>query len=133
MNRKSGFLGLSGVSSDCREVMEAESQGNARAGLAMKVFYHYAKKLIGSFAAEMNGMDVLVFTAGIGENDRAVREKICQDMDYLGVKIDVEKNRTMERGTFGDISAPDSRVKVLVIPTDEEWMIAKETLEIISK
>ncbi len=133
LNRESGFLGISGVSPDCREVMEAEAEGNHRAHLAMEVFYHYAKKLIGSFVAELNGVDVLVFTAGIGENDRVVRERICRDMDYLGIKIDVDANMALSRGTYGDISAPDSRVKVLVIPTNEEWMIAKETLEIISK
>jgi acetate kinase len=132
LNRKSGFLGVSGVSPDCREVMEADKAGNARAHLAMDVFYHYAKKLIGSFVAELNGVDVLVFTAGIGENDSEVRSNICRDLDYLGIKIDDAVNRGMKRGTFGDISAPDSRVKVLVIPTDEEYMIAKETYDIVT-
>lgn len=131
LNRKSGFLGLSGVSSDCREVMIAEEAGHERAHLAMEVFYHYAKKLIGSFIAEMNGVDVLVFTAGIGENDRVVRERICRDMDFLGIKVDTEKNGAAERGAFCDITAPDSRVTILSIPTDEEWMIAKETMEIV--
>ena len=133
LNRKSGFLGISGVSPDCREVMVAEEEGNPRAKLAMEVFYHYAKKLIGSFMAELNGADVLVFTAGIGENDSVVRANICRDMEALGIKIDEEKNASMKRGTFGDITAADSRVRVLVIPTDEEYMIAKETFDIVTK
>ena len=133
LNRKSGFLGISGVSPDCREVMVAEEEGNPRAKLAMEVFYHYAKKLIGSFMAELNGADVLVFTAGIGENDSVVRANICKNMEALGIKIDEEKNASMKRGTFGDITAADSRVRVLVIPTDEEYMIAKETFDIVTK
>lgn len=133
LNRKSGFLGVSGVSSDCREVMEAVANGNPRAKLAMDVFYHYAKKLIGGFVAEMNGVDVLVFTAGIGENDRKVRETLASNMEFLGIEFDAEKNNALERGTFGEISKPTSRVKVLVIPTDEEYMIAKNTVEAISR
>lgn len=133
LNRKSGFLGISGVSPDCREVMVEEGKGDARSHLAMQVFYHYAKKLIGALVAELNGVDVLVFTAGIGENDPVVRSNICRDMDFLGIKIDDEVNLAMKRGTFGDITAPDSRVKVLVIPTDEEYMIAKETYDIVTK
>lgn len=133
LNRKSGFLGLSGVSSDCRTVMEKEAEGDARCHLAMQVFYHYAKKLIGALVAEMNGTDVLVFTAGIGENDPVVRANICRDMDFLGIRIDEEANANLKRGTFGEITAPDSRVRVLVIPTNEEYMIARETYEIVTK
>ncbi len=133
LNRKSGFVGVSGVSSDCRDVMIADDAGNARAALAMKMFYHQAKKIIGSLVAELNGADAIVFTAGIGENDAVVRANICRDMDAVGIKIDEEVNASMKRGTFGDISAPDSRTKVLVIPTDEEYMIAKETFDIINK
>ncbi len=133
LNRKSGFLGISGVSPDCREVMEAEAAGNPRAALAMKMFYHQAKKIIGSLIAEINGADALVFTAGIGENDAVVRANICRDMDAIGIKIDEEANSTMKRGTFGDISAKDARTKVFVIPTDEEYMIAKETYDIVNK
>ena len=133
LNRKSGLLGISGVSPDCREVMEAQTAGNPRAQLAMDVFYHYAKKLIGSFVAELNGVDVLVFTAGIGENDSVVRANICRQMDFLGIEIDEEANSSLKRGTYGDISAPGSRVKVLVIPTNEEYMIAKETYDIVTR
>ncbi len=133
LNRKSGFLGISGVSPDCREVMEADGNGNERAGLAMKMFYHQAKKIIGSFVAELNGADAIVFTAGIGENDRVVRANICREMDAIGIKIDEDVNNNMKRGTEGDISAADSRTKVLVIPTDEEYMIAKETYDIVNK
>lgn len=133
LNRKSGLLGISGVSPDCREVMEAQAEGNPRAQLAMDVFYHYAKKLIGSFVAELNGVDVLVFTAGIGENDSVVRANICRNLDFLGIEIDEAANSALKRGTFGDISAPTSRVKVLVIPTNEEYMIAKETYDIVTR
>ncbi len=133
MNRKSGFLGISGVSSDCREVMEAEANGNTRAALAMKMFYHQAKKIIGSFVAELNGADVVIFTAGIGENDAVARENICNNMDAIGIRIDTAANRALKRGTEGDISADDAKTKVLVIPTDEEYMIAKETFDMASK
>ncbi len=133
MNRKSGFLGLSGVSSDCREVMEAKANGNHRADLAMRVFYHQAKKIIGSLVAELNGADAIVFTAGIGENDAVVRTNICRDLDAIGIKIDEDANKTMKRGTFGDISAADSKTRVLVIPTDEEYMIAKETYDTVNQ
>ncbi len=132
LNRKSGFLAISGVSSDCRDVMEAEENGNARAALAMKMFYHQAKKIIGSLVAELNGADAIVFTAGIGENDAVVRANICSNLDGIGIKIDETVNSTMKRGTFCDISAADSRTKVLVIPTDEEYMIAKETYDIVN-
>ncbi len=133
MNKKSGFLGLSGVSSDCREVMEADAAGNARAHLAMQVFYHQAKKIIGSLVAELNGADALVFTAGIGENDAVARANICRNLDAIGIQIDEEANSAMKRGTFGDITAKGSRTKVYVIPTDEEFMIAKETYDIVTK
>ncbi len=133
MNRKSGFLGVSGVSSDCREVMEADENGNEHAGLSMKMFYHQAKKIIGSFVAELNGADAIVFTAGIGENDRVVRANICRNLDAIGIKIDEDVNNNMKRGTEGDISAAGSKTRVLVIPTDEEYMIAKETFDIVTK
>ncbi len=133
LNRKSGFLGISDVSSDCRDVMEAEAKGDARAALAMKMFYHQAKKIIGSLVAELNGADAIVFTAGIGENDATVRANICRDMDAVGIRIDETVNSGMKRGTFCDISAADSRTKVFVIPTDEEYMIAKETFDITNR
>ncbi len=133
LNRKSGFLGISDVSSDCRDVMEAEANGNPRAALAVKMFYHQAKKIIGSLIAELNGADAIVFTAGIGENDAVVRANICRDMDAVGIQIDEAVNSSMKRGTFGDISAATSRTKVFVIPTDEEYMIAKETYDICNR
>ena len=131
LNRHSGLLGMSGVSSDCREVMQADDAGNPRAHLAMQVFYHYVKKLIGAYTAEMNGLDVLVFTAGIGENDSVVRSRICADLDYLGIRIDNAVNASLPRGTAGDITAKGGSVRVLVIPTNEEYMIAKDTLALV--
>ncbi len=126
LNKKSGLLGISGVSSDCYNVLKNEDT-DYRCKLAIQIWVHYIKKIIGSYIAEMNGVDVLVFTAGIGENDRVLRNRICADMDFLGIKIDTEKNDGMSRGSYGDITAADSRVKVLVVPTDEERMIARET------
>ena len=127
MNKKSGLLGVSGVSNDARDVWAAADAGNERAKLAMDIMIHNAKKIIGSYIAEMNGIDVLVFTAGMGENDRLMRELVASDMEYLGIAIDKEVNKNGPRGENLDISAKDSRVKVVVIPTDEEFMIAKDT------
>ena len=127
INRKSGLLGISGVSNDCREIWQAADAGNERAALAMKMLVGGVKKIVGSYLAEMNGADAIVFTAGIGENDYLVRELVCKEMDYCGVKIDVEKNAASPKGTFNDITAPDGKVKVFIIPTDEEYMIAKDT------
>ncbi len=128
LNRKSGLLGVSGVSSDCREVIDAANQGNDRARLALDILIHTAKKIIGSYVAEMNGADVLVFTAGIGENDRWIRERICEDMDALGIVIDKDVNNTCPRGQAADISKDNAKVRAMVIPTDEEYMIALDTL-----
>ena len=130
LNRKSGLLGLSGISSDCREIMKAEAEGNERAHLAMEVFYHYIVKIIGSYAAEMDGLDAVVFTAGIGENDAVVRSNVCSRLGYIGVKINDEINRCAPRGEFVDFSAEGSHVKALCIPTDEEYMIALDTYRI---
>ena len=127
MNRKSGLLGISGVSSDFREVVAAAEQGNERAKLALDVLYHYIVKIIGSFAAEMNGLDVLVFTAGIGENSAVLREAVCRRLSFLGVEIDEEKNRSAKPGSFCDMSKEGARAKALAIPTDEEYMIALDT------
>ena len=131
LNKKSGLLGVSGVSNDAREVWAAAEAGNARAALAMDVMCQGAKKLIGAYVAEMNGVDVLVFTAGLGENDARAREKIASDLEFLGVRLDKEKNRNMERGVNAVISTDDSPVKVLVIPTDEEYMIAADTMKLV--
>lgn len=127
INSKSGLLGVSGVSSDCRDVENAADEGNARAALAMKLLVHNAKKLIGSYVAEMNGVDALVFTAGIGENDRRLRAEICRNMSALGIEIDEEINATCPRGEAVDLSKKGARVKTYVIPTDEEYMIALDT------
>jgi acetate kinase len=131
LNRKSGLLGVSGVSNDCREIWDAADAGNKRAKLALDMLINDVKKIVGSYLAEMNGADALVFTAGIGENDFAVREGVCRDMDFFGIKIDEEVNRTTPKGEFKDITAPDGKVKVFIIPTDEEYMIAKDTQNLV--
>lgn len=127
LTKKSGLIGVSGVSSDAREVWAAVDQGNKRAKLALDLVVHHARKLIGSYIAEMNGVDVIVITAGLGENDNLVRNAICTNMEYLGIKIDEKLNLSAPRGSQLDLTAPGSKVKVLVIPTDEELMIAKDT------
>ncbi|WP_282706898.1 acetate/propionate family kinase [Natroniella acetigena] len=129
MNKESGLLGLSGVSSDMRDIGEAANNGNERAELALKAFNYRVKKYIGSYAATMNGVDAIVFTAGIGENAIGLREAVCEELDYLGVKIDKEKNDV--RGEIAEISADDSEVKVFVIPTNEELVIAQDTEKLV--
>lgn len=131
MNKKSGLLGVSGVSSDSRDVEEAAKNGNERAQLALDIFQQRVKFYIGAYMAEMNGADAIVFTAGIGENSITSRESICKDMDFLGIKLDPEKNNV--RGKECVISADDSKVKVLLIPTNEELMIAKDTMALVAK
>ena len=128
LNRKSGLLGISGVSNDCRQIAEAAENGNYRAKLAQKILVNSIKKIIGSYVAELNGIDALVFTAGIGENDTALREAVCEDMDFFGIKIDKELNKTL-RGVEKDISTADAKVKTMIIPTNEEYMIALDTLK----
>ena len=130
LNRKSGLLGVSGISNDNRDVSKAAAEGNYRAQLALKILTHGIKKHIGSYIAEMNGVDVLVFTAGLGENDIALRERVCANMDFFGIAIDAEKNNV--RGEARNISAADARVQTFVIPTDEEYMIALDTAALIS-
>lgn len=131
MNKKSGLLGVSGVSNDARDVWAAADQGNERAKLAMELLVHYAKKIIGSYVAEMNGIDVLIFTAGLGENDRLTRQLIGDNLEFFGIKLDRDANMNGPRGENLIISAPDSKVKVVVIPTDEEFMIASDTFELV--
>ena len=131
LNSKSGLLGVSGVSSDCRDVLAARDEGNKRAGLAIDILIHYIKKIIGSYIAEMNGVDALVFTAGIGENDGVIRDLICKDMSYLGIEIDNDINLNLERGTQADITKAGAKVRTLVIPTDEEYMIALDTFNLV--
>ncbi|MBO8167819.1 MAG: acetate kinase [Thermoanaerobacteraceae bacterium] len=129
LNKKSGVLGISGVSSDFRDLEEAAKQGNERAQLAIDVFVHNVKKYIGAYVAVLNGLDALIFTAGLGENSAEIRSAICKDMDYLGIKIDEQKNQV--RGEAKDISATDASVKTFVIPTNEELMIARDTKRLV--
>lgn len=131
LNKKSGVLGVSGVSNDFRDVEEAIEQGNERAKLAFDMYVHQVRKLIGSYAAVLDGLDVLIFTAGLGENGIAVRQAIGEQMDYLGIKIDPVRNNC--RGELRDISAANARVTTLVVPTDEEAAIARETQKLVSK
>ena len=133
MNKKSGVLGISGVSSDFRDLDEAAKEGNERAKLALKTFAYKVKKYIGAYAAALGGVDAIVFTAGVGENDRAIREAIAGDLGYLGVEFDREANQTCPRGEEAEISAKGSRVKVFVIPTDEEMVIARDTAALAAK
>ena len=131
LNKKSGVYGLSGdLSSDFRDLTDAMNSGNKKAKIAMDVFSYRVAKYIGSYAAAMNGVDDIVFTAGIGENDDYVREQVCSYLDYLGVKFDKEKNTGL-RGRQEEISKPDSKVRVFVIPTNEELAIARETLALV--
>ena len=129
LNKKSGVEGLSGVSSDFRDLDAAAKEGNARAALALEVFAYKVAKYVGSYAAAMNGVDNIVFTAGIGENDGAMRVKICSYLEFLGIKIDEEANG--KRGEEIVISTPDSKVTVLVIPTNEELANARETVALL--
>lgn len=129
MNKKSGVLGVSGVSSDFRDIENAAwNEGNKRAELALNIFNYRVRQTIGSYVAVMDGVDCIVFTAGLGENSPETRETICSKLSYLGIKIDSEKNNS--RGKSVEISTPDSKVKVFVVPTNEELMIARETLNL---
>ena len=131
LNKKSGVLGISGVSSDFRDLEEATKAGNDRAQLALDSFQYSVKKLVGAYAAAMGGVDAIVFTAGVGENDAVTRMAIASGLEFMGVKMDAEANNT--RGHEAVVSAADSKVKVLLIPTDEELMIAMDTAEIVGK
>ena len=132
INKQSGVLGLSGVSSDMREIEAAVEAGNPRAIMALNVYNYRIKKYIGAYAAAMGGCDILVWTGGVGENQWATRRAVCENMEYMGMKIDVEKNDGM-RGEEMVISAPDSKVTIIVVPTDEEFMIASDTMDILKK
>ena len=131
MNKKSGFLGLSGIGSDNRDIQAAASEGNERALIVSEIFAYQIKKFIGSYAAAMNGLDAVIFTGGIGENAPEVRAAACSNLDILGIHIDAEKN--LCRGILKEISTDDSKTKVYVIPTNEELLIARDTLALISK
>ena len=130
LNKKSGVLGISGVSSDFRDIEAAADEGNERAALALDKFNYEVRKFIGAYAAAMGGVDAIVFTAGVGENSAANRMAIASGLEFMGVKMDPEANKV--RGKEAVISAPDSKVKVLLIPTDEELMIARDTRDIVS-
>ncbi|MDD4046049.1 MAG: acetate kinase [Tissierellia bacterium] len=131
MNKKSGVLGISGVSNDFRDIEAEAEKGNKRAQLALDKFAYTVKKYIGSYAAAMGGLDYIVFTAGLGENSSSARKEICDGLEFLGVEIDDEKNKT--RGKEAEISKDGSKVKVFVIPTNEEVVIARDTKEFTSK
>jgi len=131
LNKKSGVLGISGVSSDFRDLENAAEEGNERAILALKVFAHKVRFYIGAYIAEMNGVDAIIFTAGVGENDIGMRDLICSNLENLGIKIDLAKNRV--RGKETVLSTDDSRVKILLVPTNEELMIARDTYHIVTK
>ena len=127
LNRKSGLLGVSGISNDSRNVEDAAKSGNYRAQLAVNMLTNSIKKYIGSYIAEMNGIDALVFTAGIGENSDYIRSLVCRDLQFFGIEIDEEKNSSMPRGSEAEISSEKATVHTLVIPTNEEYMIALDT------
>ena len=129
MNKKSGLLGVSGVSSDARDIENAVQAGNERADLARRIFIYRVKKYIGAYAAAMNGVDVIVFTGGIGENDAYIRAEVTKGLTYLGIDFDESKNAV--RGEEAILTTPESKVKVCIIPTDEEWMIASDTQALI--
>ena len=132
MNKKSGFLGVSGISSDNRDITAAAEKGDKRALLAKDMLVYEIKKYIGSYAAAMNGLDAVLFTGGIGENSDDVRAEVCRDMDFFGIKLDEDANKGC-RGQLKRISAPDSKVEVWIVPTNEELLIARDTLALISK
>ena len=131
LNKKSGVLGITGISSDMRDIEEAANKGNERAQLALRMYNYRIKKYIGSYAAAMGGVDVIVWTAGVGENQISTRMEACSGLEFLGVKMDAEANNC--RGEEKLISAPDSKVQVWVVPTDEEIVIARDTMELVKK
>ena len=131
LNKKSGVEGLSGVSSDFRDLENAAGKGDAKAALAQRKFAYEVKKYVGAYAAAMGGVDAVIFTAGVGENDKAIRAMVCEGLEFRGVKLDAAANDV--RGKETVLSTPDSKVKVLLIPTNEELMIAMDTAEIVAK
>ena len=130
LNKKSGVAGISGVGSDMRDLEAAVAAGNERAKLATDMYNYKIKKYVGAFAAAMGGVDIIVFTAGVGENQASMRAEVCRDMEFMGVKVDEALNATI-RGKEAVISTPNSKVKVVVIPTDEELMIASDTAALV--
>ena len=133
INKKSGVLGISGISYDMRDVEDAAwKNSNKRALLALQMYYYRVRKYIGAYAAAMGGLDLLIFTGGIGENGFETREKICENLEFIGVNIDKEKNHGL-RAKLELISKPESKVKVMVVPTNEELVIAQDTLRIVAQ
>ncbi len=132
LNKHSGLLAISGISSDMREITEGMENGDSHAKLAFEMYEYRLRKYIGSYAAAMNGVDVLVFTAGVGENSAVVRKSVCENLSYLGVEIDDELNK-VRSGDARRISTPNSKVEVLVVPTNEELVIARDTYKLINK
>ena len=130
LNKECGVLGITGISSDMREIEAADANGDKMANLALAMYNYRIKKYIGAYAAAMNGVDVIVWTAGVGENQEGVRWDSCQGLDYLGVKMDAERNHV--RSTEQILSTDDSKVKVVMIPTDEEIVIARDTFAIVT-
>jgi len=130
LNKKSGVLGISELSSDFRDLATAREEGNHQATLALEIFDYKVKKYIGSYAAAMGGVDAIVFTGGIGENNKTARNVALEGLEFMGVELDPEKSQQSLKNV--DISAPTSRVKVLVIETDEEFVIASDTLELVT-
>lgn len=130
LNKKCGMLGISGNSSDFRDLTGGNALDNPRNGLAVDVFTYAVKRYIGSYVAVMNGVDAVVFTAGVGENDAYVREHCVDNLEYLGIKLDKKKNNACPRGVIAEIQAADSKVKILVVPTNEELVIARETMRL---
>jgi acetate kinase len=131
LNKKCGMAGVSGISSDFRDLTAAKDKGDKRAKLALDIFAYACKKYIGAYAAAMNGVDCIVLTAGVGENNMYVRELICSNMQYLGIEIDKDKNLAKNDGSIRDITGEGAKVKVLIIPTNEELVIARETVELL--
>jgi acetate kinase len=132
LNKHSGVLGISGISSDMREVETAAAEGDERAILSLKMYQYRVRKYIGAYAAAMGGVDILIFTGGIGENSPDDREKICENMEFLGLDFDKKVNNGV-RGKELIISKKESRVTVMIVPTNEEWVIASETRDIVDQ
>jgi acetate kinase len=133
LNKESGLLGLSGLTADMRELLQEEAENeDRRAKLALDIFCTRVKKYIGAYHAEMGGADAVIFTGGIGENSAVIRERICSDLDCLGLLLDRDRNNQLPSGESGEITTDGSRLKAFVIPTDEELMIARDTVRILS-
>ena len=131
LNKKSGMLGISGVSSDDRDIKAAELAGNERAAISRKMQRYQIRKFVGSYAAAMDGVDAIVFTGGIGENTTDLRASVCKNLSFMGIKIDETMNKKYVRGKEGELSTPESKVRIYVIPTNEELVIARDTKEIV--